>query len=124
MHDATEGGVLGALHEMATACGKSYAIEIDKIPVSAEASEVCAAFGIDPLALMGEGVLLVTCRPERVSELTQEMIESSITIEKIGQVKHGKGLVLVKRGCPAEKFRPPRDRYWQVYDRTLHLGLN
>lgn len=124
MHDATEGGVLGALDEMATACGKSYVIEIDKIPVSAEARDVCAAFGIDPIASMGEGALLITCRPERVSELMQTMVKSSIPIEKIGRVERGKGLALMKGGFPAGKFKPMRDRYWPIYDRSLSLGLH
>jgi hydrogenase expression/formation protein HypE len=123
MHDATEGGVLSALDEMATACGKSFVIETGEIPVSVEAREVCAAFGIDPLVSMGEGALLVTCRPERVSELTQTMIKSSIPIEKIGQVKRGNGLVLMKGRSPAGKFKPTRDRYWLVYDRSVRLGL-
>ena len=124
MHDATEGGVLGALDEMAAACGKSFVIETDKIPVSAEAREVCAAFGVDPLASMGEGALLVTCKPDRVTELTQTMVKSSIPIEKIGQVKRGNGLVLMKGGSPAGKFKPMRDVFWPVYDRSLRLGLS
>lgn len=124
MHDVTEGGVLGALDEMATACGKSLVIETDKIPVSEEARAVCAAFGIDPLASMGEGALLVTCKQERVAELTHTMNRSSIPIEKIGQVKRGKGLVLMKGGSSMSKFKPTRDRYWSAYDRSLALGLN
>ncbi|MDA4126166.1 MAG: AIR synthase-related protein [Thaumarchaeota archaeon] len=123
MHDATEGGVLGALGEMATASGKSYLVETDKIPVSDEARKVCAAFGIDPLLTMGEGALLITCRPEHVSELKQTMASSSIPIEEVGRVNRGKGLAPMKGGLPM-KFKPGIDRYWPVYDRALRQGLN
>jgi hydrogenase expression/formation protein HypE len=123
MHDATEGGILGALEEMAAASGNSYVVDTDKIPVSAEARAVCVAFGIDPLASMGEGALLVTCRPERVSELQRRMKRTSIPLSEIGLVKLGAGLSLMRGGIPQRKFKAGRDRYWQVYDKSLRQGL-
>ncbi|MDA4121215.1 MAG: AIR synthase-related protein, partial [Thaumarchaeota archaeon] len=42
MHDATEGGVLGALDEMAFASGRAFVVDRSKIPVSAEAVATCA----------------------------------------------------------------------------------
>jgi hydrogenase expression/formation protein HypE len=119
MHDATEGGVLGALDEMAAASGKSYVIETENIPVSAEAREVCSAFGIDPLKSMGEGALLITCKPDRVFELKRTMKRSSIPVKEIGLVKNGTGVALMKGGNAMGKFKPLRDRYWPVYDRSL-----
>ena len=123
MHDATEGGVLGALDEMAAASRKSYEIETEKIPVSPEAREVCGAFGIDPLRSMGEGALLITCRPKRVSELKRTMMRSSIPVKEIGFVKNGNGVALIKGGIEMAKYEQGRDRYWTVYDRALRKGL-
>ncbi|HKT22490.1 MAG TPA: AIR synthase-related protein, partial [Nitrososphaerales archaeon] len=60
MHDATDGGVIGALEEMSVASGKSFAVDPLKIPVAEECRAICEAFGIDPLRTMGEGALLIT----------------------------------------------------------------
>ncbi|TLX93508.1 MAG: AIR synthase [Thaumarchaeota archaeon] len=48
MHDATEGGVLGALHEHAVASGRSFLVEKRRIYVSDETRGVCSIFGMDP----------------------------------------------------------------------------
>src|SRR5262249_29097423 len=48
LHDATEGGVLGGLIELALASGKELRVEKAKIPLALEARVACEAFGIDP----------------------------------------------------------------------------
>ncbi len=59
LHDVTEGGVLGAVHEMVTASGVGCVVRADAIPVRAETRAICAALGLDPLRLLGSGALLV-----------------------------------------------------------------
>ena len=61
MHDATEGGVLGALWELAAASGCGVEVESAKIPVLDVTKKICAAFGLDPLRLISSGVLLIAC---------------------------------------------------------------
>lgn len=121
MHDATEGGVLGALEEMAHASRLSFAVRAGDIPVSEEATAVCRAFGIDPLHTMGEGALILTCRPSRVGALMREMSRAGIPAAEIGRVTRGKGLVMEngrRRGS-----RPGPDRYWTAYERATARGL-
>ena len=48
LHDATEGGVLGGLVELAPACGHDLRVEQARIPLSAEVAGACAVFGADP----------------------------------------------------------------------------
>ena len=48
MHDVTEGGIFGALWEMAEASGVGLEIDLKKIPVRQETIEVCEFFGINP----------------------------------------------------------------------------
>ena len=69
MHDATEGGVLGGLFELSSACGLPVVVRREAIHVPEEASAVCGAFGLDPLTTLSEGTLIVTCRPEAVEGL-------------------------------------------------------
>ena len=119
MHDATEGGVLGALREMSEAANKAIVAEVGQIPVSQAARDVCAAFGIDPLTSLGEGALLVTCRPERVSSLEDHMRRSGIEITRIGSVRSGSGLWLSSDGGPPRLARPRQDGYWRAYSRWV-----
>ena len=45
MHDVTEGGIFGALWEMAEASGVGLEIDLKKIPIRQETVEVCEFFG-------------------------------------------------------------------------------
>ncbi|MCL2810283.1 MAG: AIR synthase family protein [Clostridia bacterium] len=59
MHDATEGGVLGAAWEMAEASGLGLCLRLDDIPVRPVTRKLCDALGIDPLRLISSGVMLI-----------------------------------------------------------------
>ncbi|MDR3051517.1 MAG: hypothetical protein LBU67_07325, partial [Oscillospiraceae bacterium] len=58
MHDATEGGVLGAAWEMAEASGLGLRVDGDAIAVRPVTRKLCTALGIDPLRLISSGVML------------------------------------------------------------------
>src|SRR5499427_2150663 len=48
MHDATEGGVLGGLVELAKACGHDVRIHRAQLPLSAPVAAACTMLGVDP----------------------------------------------------------------------------
>ena len=120
MHDATEGGILGALEEMASASGRSFEVEPSEIPVLPEAQAVCSAFGLDPLRTMGEGSLLLTCLPAKAGELRRKLSRGGIPVAEIGTVGEGHGLWLSgRRG--RRRFEPEPDGYWAAYDRASRM---
>ena len=118
MHDATEGGVLGALEEMSSACGNSFEVQIEDIPVLPESSAVCSAFGLDPLRTMGEGALLLTCHPAKVREVQRTLSRGGVPVVEIGAVKAGEGLWLSGPGDSRRRFEPAPDGYWAAYDKA------
>lgn len=59
MHDVTEGGIFGALWEMAQASDVGLDIDIKKIPVKQETIEICEFFGINPYELISSGCMLM-----------------------------------------------------------------
>ena len=61
MHDVTEGGVLGAVHELCTASGCGVLVEENDIAVLPQTKALCTAFRIDPLRLISSGCLLIAC---------------------------------------------------------------
>ena len=73
MHDATEGGVLGGLLEVAVASGNGMRIELDAIPVRPEVRAVCEHVGIDPYHAISEGTLIATVVPERADAFVRAL---------------------------------------------------
>jgi hydrogenase maturation factor len=123
MHDATEGGVLGGLEEMASASGTAFQVEVEKIPVSEEVAAVCGAFDLDPLGSLSEGTLLATCRPDRVGDLEDQFAETGIPVRMIGSVRAGAGLWVAKGGGRPRRVRPGADKYWDAYMGATRAGL-
>lgn len=121
MHDATEGGVLGALEEMACASGRGFKVDAEEIPVAPEAKAVCGAFRVDPLKTMGEGALLITCSPSRVRDLAKAMSKAKIELTEIGTVERSGGLRL--KGSRKRVAPGGPDPYWAAYDRAVRRGL-
>lgn len=123
MHDATEGGVLGALDEMATAASKRFEVDVREIPVSREAAAICSAFGLDPLVTMGEGALLITCRPQCAPELERLLQGEGIDTRRIGVVRQGAGLTVADGSGRSRRYRAGLDPYWAAYEAGESRGL-
>ena len=52
MHDATEGGVLGAACELAIASGLGVEVDASRVPIRTETRAICDALLLDPLRLI------------------------------------------------------------------------
>lgn len=124
MHDATEGGVLGGLAEMAFASGKAFHVDISQIPVTEEAAAVCRAFLIDPLTSLSEGTLLITCGKGSTAKVLAKLTKSGIPARRIGTVKAGKGLWSLTSGEGPRKFNSSEDGYWRAYRNAVASRLS
>ncbi len=58
IHDATEGGVLGAIYETLSPLGFGAEISRDTFPISEETQKICDLLNIDPLKLISSGCVL------------------------------------------------------------------
>jgi hydrogenase maturation factor len=118
MHDPTEGGLAGALWELAEACGHSLVFCPEAVQVPALAGRVCRIFGLDPLATIASGALLLTCRAEDATAIRQAVEAEGIAIAEIGQVEDGPPAVWQTGQAGRELLkRPPRDEIGKVYER-------
>src|SRR4029450_4499383 len=73
MHDATAGGVLGGLTEVASASEVGMRIELDAIPVRDEVRAVCEHVGIDPYTSISEGTLIATVVADRAEAFVEAL---------------------------------------------------
>jgi hydrogenase expression/formation protein HypE len=116
MHDATEGGVLGALAELATASNVTLEVDLENVPVLSETRAVCSGFGIDPLGLVSSGALLIaTPTPDAVIAAVESR---GCPIARIGRAIAGPPAV--RRASDGADVQPPaRDALWDALDQGL-----
>jgi hydrogenase expression/formation protein HypE len=114
MHDPTEGGIAGGLHELADAANVDFQIHEEKIVIPEETRRICDYFGIDPLQLVSSGSLLVAAEEERAEVIVEELLQNGIDASIVGEVTSpGSGRRMVtKKGEEIELARPISDQLW------------
>jgi hydrogenase expression/formation protein HypE len=95
MHDVAEGGIFGALWDMAEAAKVGLDIDFRKIPVRQEIIEICEIFDVNPYELDSTGSLLVTA--DNGSDIIKRLRESGICAEIIGRTTEGNNRVIRSR---------------------------
>ena len=114
MHDCTEGGVLGAIYEMATASGLGVEVAAQAIPISKETKEICSKVKVDPLKLISSGTMLMAVAPGAEAEATKAISSVGSTATNIGRFTK-KRVVLTKGGSELEVTTAPRDEIWRLH---------
>lgn len=121
MHDATEGGVVGGLFEMAAASGVGMEVEERLFVYPAEVRMVCEAFGIDPVQAIAEGSLLITARPGRSAGIIARLKRKRIASSVIGRVvaNRRRRTILRADGRTAALAVPEQDPFWPAFFKGL-----
>ena len=124
LHDATEGGVLGGLVELAKACGHDLRVERARIPLGPEVRVACEVLGVDPYVSLAEGALLVCARAEHAAAVLAALGEEGIVAAEIGEVMKGNGRVWLTEagGAVTTLDEPAPDPYWPAYARAVREG--
>ena len=116
MHDATEGGVLGGLLEVAIASDVGMRIRMDAIPVRPEVRAVCDFVGIDPYVSISEGTLIATVRPERAIGYVESCAREGIDAAIVGDVTElSAGRVVVDEYGDHALEHPGLDPFWGAF---------
>jgi hydrogenase expression/formation protein HypE len=114
MHDATEGGVVGGLSEMAAGASVQFHVERDAAPVRPGVEAVCHAVGVDPWLVTSAGTLLITAPPADATAVVSALEANGTPAAVVGTVTEtngGKpGVVL-----DGERVHPPAsDPAWDA----------
>lgn len=116
LHDATEGGVLGAIYELAIASGVGVEIDVERIPVRSETRQICACFGIDPLRLVSSGVLVVTVADG--ARIVEVLAGQGIPATVVGRITSGERCLVTSAG--RVPLAPPEgDELWTALQKPL-----
>lgn len=94
MHDVTEGGLFGALWEMAEASGVGLEIDLKKIPIRQETVEICEYFDVNPYGLISSGMMLMASADGNTLVLALQ--EAGIPATVIGKATEGNDRVIIR----------------------------
>lgn len=80
MHDIREGGIFGAIWEMAQRVGAGLIIDIKKIPMKQTVVEICNYYDLNPYEILSEGCLLMVAKngEDLVNALAQQEIPAAV----------------------------------------------
>lgn len=120
MHDITEGGVLGALWELAKASSVGFRVFKDKMPVSEATYKLCSRFEIDVLRLISSGSMLITAANGEA--LVEKLKTKGINAVIIGNITKDKGL-LVENQVELEVEPPERDELFSLQEKINKLSI-
>jgi hydrogenase maturation factor len=118
MHDATEGGVLGGLAEVAEASGVGMRVDLASVPVRPEVRAICEHTGMDPYTSISEGTLIATVVPHRAEAFLGELAAAGIEAADVGEVTdRAAGRVLVGGDGERSLDHPGLDPFWGAFGR-------
>jgi len=109
MHDATEGGVLGGLFEIANASNTGMLIDERKFIYPEEVRLVMNSLGIDPVEAISEGTLIITALPDKADEIVEKLIKEGILSSVIGEIiPKGEGRTIIRLNEKKGTFKNSR----------------
>ncbi|MFA5367139.1 MAG: AIR synthase family protein [Dehalococcoidia bacterium] len=116
MHDATECGIWGGLHEFAQAAGLGVRVEKETIVVEDCVMEICSFFDIDPYASISEGTLIIACKANKAQAVVNALSRKGIKSSIVGELTPpDKGMFLVEKGKAKKLKHPIVDPFWKAF---------
>lgn len=124
MHDVTEGGILGAIYELALASGCGVYIESDLLPIGEAQKQICKLFDIDPRYSVGAGSMIIAVKKEKADAILQTLHSKGIKASAVGKlVNKEQGLIIKENEKEKPLCHPGADPYWKAFYSAIQKGL-
>lgn len=101
MHDATEGGFVAALNEIADASKRGFVIDYAKLPITKELQILARHFKLSRKQIMSissTGTLIAAVSPKAKSKIIRALAEQRTTVTSIGIFTKSKRRILRYKG--------------------------
>lgn len=113
MHDPTEGGLAGGLHELCDASGVGFEVELDLIPIHHTTKLLCDAIGVNVLELISSGCMLMTCDSNHVDDVIAAIESKNVQATILGRIIEDEEKRLIySEGAAVQLARPSADALW------------
>lgn len=124
MHDVTEGGVLGAVYEMAMASGCGVEVFEQELPPSEVQRAVCEIFSIGHLFVVGAGSMLIAAESGTEKDIINRLHNNGIDAALIGKFTEASQgcFVTDKQGEQKKLVHPGTDAYWNAFYQAFAKG--
>ncbi len=115
MHDPTEGGLAGGLHEICDASEVGFRIFDDKVPVHPSTEAICNVLSIDKYYLIGSGSMIITCGGSHGTEVVAALQSAGVPASIIGEIVDDPAVrEIVAEGSTRNLERPTTDALWDA----------
>ncbi|HQF89755.1 MAG: AIR synthase family protein [Candidatus Methanofastidiosum sp.] len=109
LHDPTEGGILGGLHEISDASNKGFEFYPEKVNLYPETKSICDALKINPFGLISSGALMIISPKEATESIIAALKKEKIPSSVIGRITKGE----------RSHERIYQDELWRILDTKL-----
>ena len=99
MHDATEGGLVAALNEVADASEVGFRVEMEKLPISQEAWMLRDNFKLnldEVLSMSSTGTILAAVNPRAKGKVEETLRKTGVSAKFVGNFTENKRRILAK----------------------------
>ncbi len=117
MHDATEGGFVAALNELAQASKVGFKVIWEKMPVPTEVYALKELFRLTDdqmLAISSTGTILAAVAPEAQEKVNETLKKIGLSAIFIGEFTEKQERVLIKKGKETHFLQVADDPYTQI----------
>lgn len=113
MHDPTEGGLSGGLHEICDASGVGFEIYQDAIPIDESSRTICEVLEINAMELISSGSMVICCNNKHATEVVNTIQSRGISANIVGKtVKDPNRRLLITDSDGIILQRPKTDSLW------------
>ena len=112
MHDVTEGGIFGAVWEVAEVSGTGVEIYSDAIPIKEVTKKICDHYGLDPYGLIASGTMIITCN--KGDAFVEVLEKNGIKATVIGKIIEKERHVIGGNGVKAILEPPKSDELFKI----------
>ena len=125
MHDVTEGGVLGAIYEMAAASCIGVRVINELLPVGHAQQAICSLFNIDYRFCIGAGSMVIAATRESCDDVLLRLRVQNIDAAIVGEfTKPESGYLLVENEIAYPMPYYSKDPYWHAFFNAYKNGWN
>lgn len=125
MHDVTEGGIIGAVYELAIASGNRVLINNDAIPIGETQQKVAQLFNLDARYIIGAGCMLICATKGFEQDVLQRLKDANIEASVIGRITtKEEGLKILEGNELKDIEYIEKDPYWNAFFNAYAKGWN